>query len=89
MEFIRFILSLSPIFWLIFALIVLKMQAHVASIGAFIFSCLIALFLFQMPIPNMVLASIEGATMAQKMSAITKIQRHDVVGWITLEGSMS
>lgn len=64
MEFIRFILSLSPIFWLIFALIVLKMQAHVASIGAFIFSCLIALFLFQMPIPNMVLASIEGATMA-------------------------
>ena len=32
---------------------------------------------------------IEGATMAQKMSAITKIQRHDVVGWITLEGSMS
>lgn len=64
MEFIRFILSLSPIFWLIFALIVLKMQAHVASIGAFIFSCLIALFLFQMPIPNMVLASIEGAAMA-------------------------
>ena len=32
---------------------------------------------------------IEGATMAQKMSAITKIQQHDVVGWITLEGSMS
>lgn len=32
---------------------------------------------------------IEGATMAQKMSAITKIQRHDVVGWIKLEGSMS
>ena len=32
---------------------------------------------------------VEGATMAQKMSAITKIQRHDVVGWITLEGSMS
>lgn len=32
---------------------------------------------------------IEGASMAQKMSAITKIQRHDVVGWITLEGSMS
>lgn len=32
---------------------------------------------------------VEGATMAQEMSAITKVQRHDVVGWITLEGSMS
>lgn len=32
---------------------------------------------------------IEGATMAQEMSAITKIQRHDEVGWISLEGSMS
>lgn len=32
---------------------------------------------------------IEGATMEQKISAIAKIQRHDVVGWITLKGSMS
>lgn len=64
MDFIYFILSLSPIFWLIFALIVLKMQAHLASIGAFIFSCIIALFLFQMPISSMALASIEGAAMA-------------------------
>lgn len=32
---------------------------------------------------------IEGATMNQKISAITRIQRHDVVGWVTLEGSMS
>lgn len=32
---------------------------------------------------------VEGATMAQKITAIARIQRHDVVGWITLEGSMS
>lgn len=32
---------------------------------------------------------IEEATMAQKISAIARIQRHNDVGWVTLEGSMS
>ena len=32
---------------------------------------------------------IEGATMAQKISAIARIQQHKDVGWVTLEGSMS
>lgn len=32
---------------------------------------------------------IEGATMAQKITAIARIQLHDDVGWVTLEGSMT
>lgn len=32
---------------------------------------------------------VEGATMAQKITAIARIQLHDDVGWVTLEGSMA
>lgn len=32
---------------------------------------------------------VEGATMVQKITAIARIQRHNNVGWVTLEGSMS
>lgn len=31
---------------------------------------------------------IEGATIEQKLSYITRVSQHDVVGWVTLEGSM-
>ena len=61
---INFLLALCPIIWLVFALIVLKMQAHVASIGAFIVACVIALFVYQMTPSNALMASLEGVAMA-------------------------
>lgn len=60
----HFIISLLPILWLIFALIVLKLKAHIASIGAFLVACVIAIFIFDMSFLNTCIASIEGMAMA-------------------------
>lgn len=63
-SFLYFVLALCPILWLIFALIILKMQAHKASIGAFIIALIIGLGIFQMNIYDAFLASLEGVAMA-------------------------
>ncbi|MGN1344852.1 MAG: L-lactate permease, partial [Traorella sp.] len=62
--FINFILALCPIIWLVFALIVLKMQAHIASFFAFLVSCVISFFMFDMSLTNMLLSTMEGIAMA-------------------------
>lgn len=59
-----FLLALCPILWLVFALVVLKMQAHIASIGAFIVALVIALTMFDMSFIDAGLASLEGIAMA-------------------------
>ncbi len=59
-----FLLALCPILWLVFALIALKMQAHTASIGAFIVSLIVAFFVFHMTPSDAFLASLEGVAMA-------------------------
>lgn len=63
-NFGTFILSLLPILWLVFALLVLKMQAHYASIGAFVIALLIALTVFGMNVNDAFLATLEGIAMA-------------------------
>ena len=59
-----FLLALCPILWLVFALIALKMQAHTASIGAFIVSLIVAFFVFHITPSDAFLASLEGVAMA-------------------------
>lgn len=63
-HFIYFIFALCPIIWLVFALIMLKMQAHIASVFALFITFIFALFAFQMSLPSALLASLEGIAMA-------------------------
>lgn len=62
--FIAFILALLPIIWLIVALCGLKLQAHIASIGAFIVAFIEAVFIWQMPVFYAATAALEGFAMA-------------------------
>ncbi|MDD3049431.1 MAG: L-lactate permease [Bacilli bacterium] len=62
--FVMFILALLPIIWLVIALCGFKMQAHVASVGAFIVAFLEAIFIWNMPIINAGSAALEGFAMA-------------------------
>lgn len=61
---INCLLALLPIIWLIVALSVFKMQAHIASVGAFIIAFIEAIFLWDMPISDAALSALEGAAMA-------------------------
>lgn len=62
--FVMFILALLPIIWLVVALCIFKMQAHVASVGAFVVAALEALVIWKMPIIAVATASLEGFAMA-------------------------
>lgn len=62
--FVMFILALMPIIWLVVALCIFKMQAHIASIGAFIVAALEALIIWKMPVMAVATASLEGFAMA-------------------------
>ena len=63
-NFINFILALCSIIWLIFALVILKKEAYLASFGAFIVTCCIALCVFDMSPYDLILSSCEGIAMA-------------------------
>ena len=58
--FIMFILALMPIIWLIIALCGLKLQAHVASVGACIVAFIEAIFIWKMPVNAAFSAALEG-----------------------------
>lgn len=62
--FVMFILALMPIIWLVVALCIFKMQAHIASVGAFIVAALEALIIWKMPVIAVATASLEGFAMA-------------------------
>lgn len=62
--FVMFILALLPIIWLVIALCGFKMQAHVASIGAFIVALIEAVIIWNMPILEAGSAALEGFAMA-------------------------
>lgn len=62
--FVMFILALLPIIWLVVALCGCKMQAHIASVGAFIVAFVEAVFIWKMPLFGAVTAALEGFAMA-------------------------
>lgn len=62
--FMMFLLGLLPIIWLVIALCVLKMQAHIASIGAFVVAFIEAIFIWDMPFMHAATATLEGIAMA-------------------------
>lgn len=62
--FVMFILALMPIIWLVVALCIFKMQAHIASVGAFVVAALEALIIWKMPVIAVATASLEGFAMA-------------------------
>lgn len=62
--FVMFILALLPVIWLVIALCIFKIQAHIASVGAFIVAAIEALIIWQMPLINVAQASLEGFAMA-------------------------
>ena len=62
--FVMFILALLPIIWLVIALCGFKMQAHVASVGAFIVALIEAIFIWKMPALLAGSAALEGFAMA-------------------------
>lgn len=61
---VMFILALLPIIWLVIALCGLKMQAHIASMGAFIVAFFEAVCLWKMPVDWALSAALEGFAMA-------------------------
>lgn len=61
---INCLLALLPIIWLVVALCGFKMQAHIASIGAFIVALIEAIFLWDMPVMDAGMAAVEGMAMA-------------------------
>lgn len=61
---LMFILGLLPIIWLVVALCGLKMQAHIASIGAFVVAVVEAVFIWNMPLLAAASATLEGIAMA-------------------------
>lgn len=62
--FTMFVLALLPIIWLVFALCVWKLQAHVASLGAFAVAFIEAICIWHMSFNEALSASIEGFAMA-------------------------
>lgn len=61
---IRFVLALLPIIWLVIALCILKMSAHIASIGAFVVAFIEAMVIWNLTLSNTITASLEGFAMA-------------------------
>lgn len=62
--FVMFILALLPIIWLVIALCGFKMQAHIASVGAFIVAFIEAVVIWNMPVFEAGSAALEGFAMA-------------------------
>lgn len=64
MDILEFLLALSPIAWLIFALLALKWPAWKATIGTFILSAVLAASYWSMPVDEILTAGLEGSLMA-------------------------
>lgn len=64
MNFLHFILGLSPILWLIFALIVLKWPTYRAAFGSLLVSIVLAMTVWNESLINCMTASLEGFLMA-------------------------
>ena len=64
MNFLHFILGLSPILWLIFALIVLKWPTFKAAFGSLLVSIVLAMTVWNESLINCMTASLEGFLMA-------------------------
>lgn len=64
MEALLFVLGLAPIIWLIIALMMLKWPAWKAAIGSFLVSALLAATVWQLPVPQVATAALEGFLMA-------------------------
>ncbi len=62
--FTMFVLALLPIIWLVIALCVWKLPAHIASLGAFVVAFIEAMFIWNMSFNEALSASIEGFAMA-------------------------
>lgn len=61
---VMFVLALAPIVWLIVALCGLHMEAHKASIGAFVVAAVCALAIWHMDAFDLLTAALEGMLMA-------------------------
>jgi lactate permease len=59
-----FILALTPIIWLVFALLVLRIETYKASIGACLFAFVEATLLWKFPLISTTTAMLEGFAMA-------------------------
>ena len=59
-----FVLALAPIIWLVIALCGMHMQAHVASVGAFVVAVACAMVGWHMSAINVATAALEGFAMA-------------------------
>lgn len=64
MDFLYFLLGLSPIIWLAFALMVLKWPTFKAAIGSLLLSSILAIFVWKLSAINTATAFLEGALMA-------------------------
>ena len=62
--FVSFILALLPIIWLVIALCGFKLEAHIASVGAFVVAFIEAIFIWKMPVLYAATAALEGFAMA-------------------------
>ncbi len=64
MNFLYFILGLSPILWLAIGLMGLKLPTYKAAFGSLVLSFLLAIFVWRLPFSNALTAAIEGFLMA-------------------------
>ncbi len=64
MNFLLFILGLSPILWLIVALTALKMPTFKAAFGSFIIAAVLSILVWHLPFGQMFTAALEGFLMA-------------------------
>lgn len=64
MNFLLFILALSPILWLTFGLMVLKLPTYQAAFISFVLSVILSAFFWHQPLLYSLTASLEGFAMA-------------------------
>ena len=62
--FVMFLLALLPILWLVVALCFLKLQAHIASIGAMVVAFIEGIAIWGLSLSNAATAALEGFAMA-------------------------
>lgn len=60
MLFLRFVLAILPILWLVIALSVLKIAGHKACVAALLLTAVLAVFYWKLSVVNTLTAGLEG-----------------------------
>lgn len=60
MLFLRFVLAILPILWLVIALSVLKIAGHKACVAALVFTVVLSIFYWKLNVVNVATAGLEG-----------------------------